>query len=74
MLVDECQRAIECTNKYLIIAKEVGDRAVEGKAYSDLGFTYYKLDEFRRAMECHKKHLSIVKEVGDRIGKGHAYV
>ena len=67
------QRAIEYNNKYLIIAKEVGDRAGQGEAYANLGLACHSLNEFQRAIEYNNKYLIIAKEVGDRAGQGEAY-
>ena len=53
--------------------KEVGDRAGEGKAYSDLGNTYCSLGDLQKAIEYHERQLKISKEVGDRAGEGKAY-
>ena len=57
----------------LHLAKEVGDRAGEGRAYGNLGNAYRSLGDFQQAIEYHQKHLQISKEVGDRAGEGCAY-
>ena len=67
------QEAIEYHNQGLSIAKEVGDRAGEGKAYCNLGNAYHSIGKFQEAIEYHNQHLSIAKEVGDRAGEGMAY-
>ena len=67
------QEAIEYHEKRLAIAKEVGNRAGEGRAYSGLGSAYNRLGQFQEAIEYHKKDLAIAKEVGTRAGEGRAY-
>jgi tetratricopeptide (TPR) repeat protein len=57
----------------LAIAKEVGDRAGEGKAYANLGIVYCRQGDFSKAMTYHAQSLAIAKEVGDRAGEGAAY-
>ena len=67
------KKAIEHHECHLQIAKEVGDRAGEGRSYANLGNTYYRLGEFKKAIECYERHLKIAKEVGDRAGEGRSY-
>ena len=54
------------------IAKEIGDRAGEGRGYGHLGNAYDSLGDYRKAMEYHEKHLQIAIEIGDRAGEGRA--
>ena len=54
----------------LSIAKEQGNRGVEGRAYAKLGDAYFHLDDFKQAIECYTKSLSIFQEVGCREGEG----
>ena len=51
----------------------MGDRAGEGKAYSNLGNACDSLGDFQKAIENHERDLKISKEVGDRAGEGKAY-
>ena len=60
-------------NKSLDIAKEQGDKAQEGLAYSNLGDAFQRLGDFKQAVNYHNQHLSIAKELGDRAGEGGAY-
>jgi hypothetical protein len=57
--------------QHLAIAKEVGDRAGEGRAYTDLGMQV--AGDLSKAIEYHAQHPATAKEVGDRAGKGAAY-
>ena len=36
----ECIKTIECYQKYLMIALEMGDKVGEGNAYDNIGNTY----------------------------------
>ena len=58
--------------QHLAIAKEVGDRAGEGAAYSNLGCAYRSQGDFSNAIAYHAQCLAIAKEVGDRVGEGRA--
>ena len=44
---------IEYRDKLLIIAKEIGDRAEEGRANGNLGYAYQSLGDYRKAIEYH---------------------
>ncbi|XP_044173461.1 tetratricopeptide repeat protein 28-like, partial [Acropora millepora] len=67
------QKAIEYHEKDLKIAKEIGDRAGEGRAYGNLGNAYQLLADYQKAIEYHERDLKIAKEIGDRAGEGRAY-
>ncbi|XP_078348122.1 uncharacterized protein LOC144633186 [Oculina patagonica] len=67
------KREIERHKQCLSIAKELGDRSGEGRAYGNLGIAYRRLGDFKLAIEYHKQHLSIARELGDRSGEGVAY-
>ena len=55
------------------IAKEIGDRAGEGRAYGNLSDAYQSLGEYRKAIEYYEQDLKIAKEIGDRVGEGRGY-
>ena len=55
------------------IAREIGDRGGEGRAYGGLGNAYQSLGDYRKAIEYHEKHLKIAREIGDRGGEGRGY-
>jgi hypothetical protein len=50
----------------LAIAKEVGDRAGEGKAYGNIGIAYESQGDVSKAIEYHMQDLAIAIEVRDR--------
>jgi tetratricopeptide (TPR) repeat protein len=66
-------KALEYHKEHLTMAKEVGDRAGEGRAYGNLGNAYDSLGDYAKAIEYHTQDLAIAKEVGDRAGEGMAY-
>ena len=55
------------------MAKELGDRAGEGGANTNLGNAYQSQGDYAKAIAYHTQHLAIAKEVGDRAGEGGAY-
>ena len=67
------KQAIEYYNQPLTIAKEVGSRAGEGRAYANLGNALQSLGNFKQAIEYHNQALTIAKEVGDSAEEGRAY-
>ena len=60
------KKAVENHTQHLKFAKEAGDRADEGRAYGNLGFTYHDPGDFENALEHHELCLRIATEVGDR--------
>ena len=67
------RKSIEYQEQYLKIAKEIGGRGGEGRAYGSLGNSYQLLEDYRKSIEYHKKHLKIAIQIGDRDGEGRAY-
>ena len=54
-------KALEHHKECLTMAKEVGDRAGEGRAYGDLGNAYFSQGDYAKAIEYHMQHLAIAK-------------
>ena len=54
-------KAIEYHGQHLAIAKEVGDRAGEGRAYGNLGIVYKSQGDYAKAIEYHTRNLAISK-------------
>ena len=52
------------------IARETGDRAMEGSALSNLGNARYSLHLVPEAIEAYRGALDIAREAGDRPGEG----
>ena len=56
----------------LAAARQLKDRASEGRHSGNLGIVYKNLGETRRAVEFHEQALIILREIGDRRGEGNA--
>ena len=72
-MLRDFERAIECHECHLKIAKELGDRSGEGKAYGNLGTAYHGLGDFEKAIDYLERNLKIAIELGDRSDEGLAY-
>ena len=49
------RKRIECHEQQLSIAKDVSDRAGQGRTYGNLGNADYSLGQFQKAIEYHKQ-------------------
>uniref|UniRef100_W5JZY6 G protein signaling modulator 2, like n=2 Tax=Astyanax mexicanus TaxID=7994 RepID=W5JZY6_ASTMX len=67
------KKATEFYEANLIIVKELGDRAAQGRTYGNLGNTQYLLGNFQNAVLAHEQRLLIAKEFGDRAAERRAY-
>ncbi|HYH84078.1 MAG TPA: tetratricopeptide repeat protein [Pyrinomonadaceae bacterium] len=54
----------------LAAARQLQDRAAEGRHLGNLGIAYAALGETRRAVEFHEQALIVLREIGDRRGEG----
>lgn len=63
------QRAIECYEEALALARMRGDRRGEGAWLGGLGLCYFGLGEVRRALDHHQQALTIDGELGNRQGE-----
>jgi len=54
----------------LVLAQELGDRAVEAQSCYSLGNTYTLLRDYPMAVEYHLRHLIIAQQLMDRVGEG----
>ena len=66
-------KALECHQLRLSVAKELKDRVGEASAYRNLGNAYQSLGDFNKAIDHHNLCLGIATKVGDRLGEGYAY-
>ena len=65
-------KAIEYHTKELAIAKELGSRLEEGRAYGNLGGVYEAQGDFVKAIEYQMQDLEISKELGTQAEEGTA--
>ena len=63
-------KAIEFCTRNLVIARQLGDRAGEGKTTDNLGNAFYHLGQHNKAIEFYTKDLDIARELGDTQGWG----
>ena len=59
-----------CFRKTLLLAQDLGDRAVEAQACYSLGNTYTLLRDYPTAIDYHLRHLRIAEELMDKVGEG----
>ena len=69
----EFKTAIDYYERHLEIAKELGDRLGEGKAYGNLGNAHCNLGDLKTAIDYYERQLKITKELGDKSGEGKTY-
>ncbi|KAH6944336.1 hypothetical protein HPB50_002709 [Hyalomma asiaticum] len=71
--VQDClQRAIHCYEENLKLMVALGDRSTQGRAYGNLGNTYYLLGNFKKAIAYHEQRLKLAKEFGDKAAQRRA--
>ena len=71
-LLGRTQEAMDCFEKCVSLAREIGDRRGESRALGNLGNIHIVLGNVRQAMELIKKALLIYQAIGDRRGEGNA--
>lgn len=71
-VLDSSCYVLSCFRRTLVLAQELGDRAVEAQACYSLGNTYTLLRDYETAIEYHLRHLMIAQHLGDRVGEGRA--
>nr|QNO47081.1 photosystem I assembly protein Ycf3 [Methanosarcinales archaeon ANME-2c ERB4] len=67
--IDLYEKSIECSEKALVIAREIGDRRNEGAWLGNLGIASRDLGQVERAIEYYEDALAISREIGDRRGE-----
>ncbi|XP_077462991.1 G-protein-signaling modulator 2-like isoform X1 [Stigmatopora argus] len=74
---EEARIALRKASQYyeanLLLVKELGDHAAQGRTYGNLGNTYYLLGDFQNAVAAHEKRLLIAKEFGDKSAERRAH-
>ena len=69
-LLGDFSKAIKYHTQHLAMAKEMADRAGEGRAHRNLGIAYQSQGDFSRAIDTQKQESKIAKEVSHRAGEG----
>ncbi|CAH1801728.1 unnamed protein product, partial [Owenia fusiformis] len=64
--LSECDAALKLHKAHLHIAKDINDRAGQGRAYGNIGNAYSALKQYDLAIQYHKHELAISKEVCDK--------
>lgn len=57
----------------LMLMKDLGDIAAQGRACGNLGNTYYLLGNFAQAIKYHEERLSIARQFGDKAAERRAH-
>jgi tetratricopeptide (TPR) repeat protein len=68
--IGQVERSIELFEEALAIAREIDDRAGEGRCLGNLGLVYYDLGQIERSIELFEEALTIAREIGDRWNEG----
>lgn len=63
---------IRWTEAALVAARQLKDRAAEGRFLGNLGLAYGALGKTRQAIEFYEQNIAIAHEIGDRRGEGNA--
>jgi tetratricopeptide (TPR) repeat protein len=65
-------QAIDLYTQALAIARDLGDRRLEGTALDGLGTCHYRLGDYQHAIDLHTLALSIARDTGNRQLEGTA--
>ena len=63
--LSEYQKAKECQEKALTIARQLGDKKVQGMINRNLGTAFHSLGECQKAKHYQEKALAFAIEIGD---------
>ncbi|XP_022906171.2 G-protein-signaling modulator 2 isoform X1 [Onthophagus taurus] len=66
-------QAVTFYEKNLMLMKDLGDVAAQGRACGNLGNTYYLLGDFAQAIKYHEERLSIARQFGDKAAERRAH-
>lgn len=67
------ENAVQCHEQHLKIAKELGNKREEARAYSNLGSAYHYRRNFDKAMSYHNYVLELAQELMEKAIEMRAY-
>jgi tetratricopeptide (TPR) repeat protein len=70
----EYRQAIDLYAQALAVARDIGDRQLEGSALVNLGDCHADLGEYRRAFDLHTQALAVARDTSERQLEGSALV
>lgn len=65
--------SIDFYRENLILMRDLGDIAAQGRACGNLGNTFYLLGNFAEAIHYHEERLSIARQFGDKAAERRAH-
>ncbi|KAM7309662.1 tetratricopeptide repeat protein 28 [Ixodes scapularis] len=65
--------AVDCHTEHLRLAKQLGNKVEEARAYSNLGSSHHYRRSFEQARTFHEHVLRLARELGDRVIEARAY-
>lgn len=66
-------QAVECHLEHLRLAKQLGNKVEEARAYSNLGSSHHYRRNFEQAITFHNHVLRLAQELGDKTIEARAY-
>src|SRR5262249_48783930 len=70
----QVQKAIDCCEQALAIARQIGDKHGEGSRLCNLGSVFSRLGRLEEAMGCYEQALALARQIGDKCGEGSTVV
>ncbi len=68
--IGSSRTSIDCSEKALKIAREIGDRKSEGVQLGNIGNAYRILGDMRKSIEYYEEALAIAREIEDQKNEG----
>jgi tetratricopeptide (TPR) repeat protein len=67
------ERALECFERHLDLARQAKNQPGQGSALGNLGNLYRRLGRLDDGLRCYEEYLAIAVEMGDRWSQGAAF-
>ena len=64
------RQAIDLHTQALVIARDIGDRQLEGTELGGLGNCHFRVGDYRQAIDLYTQGLTIARDIGDRESEG----